>query len=160
MTHDEILQLLYDETLVGNAPAVKEGVEAGLESDYIGYGSRIENCHGHAGSGIEKIEEGHFRRQALLKVLQIVADNLHAGEIEGRYIAPQYVEMTVKRWIRDEMHPRFNNGTAGALGLQTSFNSIEYLTIAHIQSGNIGPTEISDGHSGHSQAGGGGESAP
>ncbi|HEX5617489.1 MAG TPA: B12-binding domain-containing protein, partial [Solirubrobacteraceae bacterium] len=32
MTHDEILQLLYDETLVGNAPAVKEGVEAGLES--------------------------------------------------------------------------------------------------------------------------------
>ena len=33
MTHDEILQLLYEETLVGNAPAVREGVEAGLESD-------------------------------------------------------------------------------------------------------------------------------
>ena len=32
MTHDEILQLLYDETLVGNAPAVKEGVEQGLET--------------------------------------------------------------------------------------------------------------------------------
>ena len=32
MTHDEILQLLYDETLVGNAPAVKEGVENGLEN--------------------------------------------------------------------------------------------------------------------------------
>ena len=31
MTHDEILKLLYDETLVGNAPAVKEGVEKGLE---------------------------------------------------------------------------------------------------------------------------------
>ena len=31
MTHDEILQLLYDETLVGNAPAVKEGVEQGLD---------------------------------------------------------------------------------------------------------------------------------
>src|SRR5215212_3146612 len=31
MTHDEILQLLYEETLVGNAPAVKQGVEAGLE---------------------------------------------------------------------------------------------------------------------------------
>jgi 5-methyltetrahydrofolate--homocysteine methyltransferase len=30
MTHEEILQLLYDETLVGNAPAVKEGVEEGL----------------------------------------------------------------------------------------------------------------------------------
>ena len=29
MTHDEILKLLYDETLVGNAPAVKEGVEDG-----------------------------------------------------------------------------------------------------------------------------------
>jgi 5-methyltetrahydrofolate--homocysteine methyltransferase len=31
MTHDEILQLLYDETLVGNAPAVREGVEHGLQ---------------------------------------------------------------------------------------------------------------------------------
>src|SRR3954462_3927436 len=31
MTHDEILQLLYEETLVGNAPAVREGVENGLE---------------------------------------------------------------------------------------------------------------------------------
>ena len=30
MTHEEILQLLYDETLVGNAPAVREGVEQGL----------------------------------------------------------------------------------------------------------------------------------
>src|SRR3954468_21741742 len=33
MTHDEILQLLYEETLVGNAPAVKEGVENGLADD-------------------------------------------------------------------------------------------------------------------------------
>ena len=30
MTHEEILQLLYDETLVGNAPAVRQGVEDGL----------------------------------------------------------------------------------------------------------------------------------
>ena len=30
MTHDEILTLLYEETLVGNAPAVKQGVEEGL----------------------------------------------------------------------------------------------------------------------------------
>ena len=29
MTHDEILTLLYEETLVGNAPAVKDGVEQG-----------------------------------------------------------------------------------------------------------------------------------
>jgi 5-methyltetrahydrofolate--homocysteine methyltransferase len=33
MTHDEIIQQLYDETLVGNAPAVREGVERGLEDD-------------------------------------------------------------------------------------------------------------------------------
>jgi methylmalonyl-CoA mutase cobalamin-binding domain/chain len=33
MTHDEILTLLYDETLVGNAPAVADGVNQGLESD-------------------------------------------------------------------------------------------------------------------------------
>jgi methylmalonyl-CoA mutase cobalamin-binding domain/chain len=32
MTHDEILQTLYEETLVGNAPAVKAGVEEGLET--------------------------------------------------------------------------------------------------------------------------------
>jgi corrinoid protein of di/trimethylamine methyltransferase len=32
MTHDEILQGLYDNTLVGNAPEVRELVEQGLES--------------------------------------------------------------------------------------------------------------------------------
>ena len=31
MTHEEILQQLYDDTLVGKAPEVREGVEAGLE---------------------------------------------------------------------------------------------------------------------------------
>src|ERR1700743_562949 len=30
-TDEEILQLLYDETLVGNAPAVRDGVNEGLE---------------------------------------------------------------------------------------------------------------------------------
>jgi methylmalonyl-CoA mutase cobalamin-binding domain/chain len=33
MTHDEILTLLYEETLVGNAPAVAQGVQEGLGSD-------------------------------------------------------------------------------------------------------------------------------
>jgi methylmalonyl-CoA mutase cobalamin-binding domain/chain len=33
MTHDEILQGLYDHTLVGDAPEVKELVERGLEDD-------------------------------------------------------------------------------------------------------------------------------
>jgi methylmalonyl-CoA mutase cobalamin-binding domain/chain len=32
MTHDEILQTLYEETLVGNAPVVKAAVEDGLET--------------------------------------------------------------------------------------------------------------------------------
>ena len=32
MTDEEILQLLYDETLVGNAPAVRDGVNDGLGS--------------------------------------------------------------------------------------------------------------------------------
>src|SRR5450432_868411 len=30
MTHEEILKLLYDETLIGNAPAVRQAVEDGL----------------------------------------------------------------------------------------------------------------------------------
>jgi methylmalonyl-CoA mutase cobalamin-binding domain/chain len=33
MTHEEILQQLYDDTLVGNAPSVKALVEQGLEDD-------------------------------------------------------------------------------------------------------------------------------
>jgi methanogenic corrinoid protein MtbC1 len=33
MTHDEILQGLYDNTLVGNAPEVRELTERGLEED-------------------------------------------------------------------------------------------------------------------------------
>ena len=30
MSNEEILQLLFDETLIGNAPAVKDGVNDGL----------------------------------------------------------------------------------------------------------------------------------
>ena len=33
MTHDEILQGLYEKTLVGNAPEVKELVQQGLEDE-------------------------------------------------------------------------------------------------------------------------------
>ena len=33
MTHEEILKGLYDDTLVGNAPSVKELVETGLAED-------------------------------------------------------------------------------------------------------------------------------
>jgi methylmalonyl-CoA mutase cobalamin-binding domain/chain len=33
MTHEEILQQLYDDTLIGNAPSVKALVEQGLETD-------------------------------------------------------------------------------------------------------------------------------
>ena len=33
MTHDEILQGLYDHTLVGHAPEVRDLVNAGLDSD-------------------------------------------------------------------------------------------------------------------------------
>ena len=33
MTHEEILQTLYDETLVGNAPVVADAVNEGLDSD-------------------------------------------------------------------------------------------------------------------------------
>jgi 5-methyltetrahydrofolate--homocysteine methyltransferase len=33
MTHDDILKGLYEETLIGNAPAVRELTEAGLEAD-------------------------------------------------------------------------------------------------------------------------------
>jgi 5-methyltetrahydrofolate--homocysteine methyltransferase len=33
MTHEKILQSLYEETLVGNAPAVRDGVNEGLETD-------------------------------------------------------------------------------------------------------------------------------
>jgi methylmalonyl-CoA mutase cobalamin-binding domain/chain len=31
MTHEELLQMLFEQTLVGNAPAVKDGVNQGLE---------------------------------------------------------------------------------------------------------------------------------
>jgi len=45
MTHDEILKGLYEETLVGNAPAVKDltnaGLEAGLDPETMLYDGLI-----------------------------------------------------------------------------------------------------------------------
>src|SRR6202046_299978 len=54
MTHEEILQMLFDETLVGNAPAVKDRVNNGRADDRMLYdalipsleevGARFERC--------------------------------------------------------------------------------------------------------------------
>ena len=39
MTHEEILQLLYDETLVGNAPVVRQAVEEYLAKGWMDDGT-------------------------------------------------------------------------------------------------------------------------
>ncbi len=41
MTHDETLTMLYEETLVGNAPAVKDGVNQGLELGSLPLGREL-----------------------------------------------------------------------------------------------------------------------
>ena len=78
MTHDEILQLLYEETLVGNAPAVKHGVERQVLAHLVLVDAvllhrlprvvvvRVPRLHVIRGSGVadDVVAEGHVLDRA------------------------------------------------------------------------------------------------
>ena len=66
--------------------------------------------------GIQQQQQPDLGRQALLVVVDVVADDLDAGEIDRRAErAAQHVEMPVHGRIGHEMHARLDHGLAPAL---------------------------------------------
>src|SRR6516164_2961276 len=105
MTDEEILQLLYDETLVGNAPAVRDGVndglDQGLEPDRMLYDALIPSLE-EVGA---RFERGDFFVPEMLiaaRAMQGALDILRPLLAEtGAQTVGTYVMGTVKGDVHD-----------------------------------------------------------
>src|SRR3981081_3588299 len=105
MTHDEILQLLYEQTLVGNAPDVKQGVEDGLESglepERMLYDALIPSLE-EVGARFERgdyfVPEMLIAARAMQGALDILRPLLAEG---GAQTVGTYVMGTVKGDVHD-----------------------------------------------------------
>ncbi len=79
---------------------------------------------------IEQVEQPHLRRQAAPVVVDVVADDLDAGERERRDVAAQHVEVAVDtRASGDEMHARLDHRLAVALRAQAGLDGVEDLVV-------------------------------
>jgi len=105
MTDEEILQLLYDETLVGNAPAVRDGVneglEQGLEPDRMLYDALIPSLE-EVGARFERgdffVPEMLIAARAMQGALDILRPLLAETGVEQ---VGTYVMGTVKGDVHD-----------------------------------------------------------
>ena len=98
---------------------------------HVGDCGRIDDRSGHAGVGIEQVEQSHLRGEAELVVVDVVSDDLHSGHVQRRDVATQHVEVAADLGTRTEVHPRFDDGLAGSLGEQSAFDGVEDLLVAH-----------------------------
>jgi hypothetical protein len=76
-----------------------------------------------------------------------------------QYISPQYVEVAVHGQIGQEVHTRFNNRLARALGGEALLNRIEDCLVTQSKLAMSGPLRYLI-LTGASQAGGGGDRRP
>ena len=96
---------------------------------HVGDRCGVEQRDRHAGARIEKVEQRHLRRKIALVVVNVVADDLHASQVQRRDIAAQDIEVAVERGIGDEVHARLDHRLAAALREQTRFDRREDLVV-------------------------------
>ena len=95
-------------------------VTAPVRMSVMAVASRI--ARGMPVRGSNRLRIAEFRRQAVLVVVDIVADDLDAGRVERRDVAAQHVEMAVEGRVRLEMHARLDHRLAVALRDQAGFD--------------------------------------
>ena len=70
-------------------------------------------------------------------VINIVSHNFHACHIHRLYISSEYIEMSVKFRIWNQMHPGLNDCLAISLGLQAFLHCSQDFFICQFQFFNI-----------------------
>jgi hypothetical protein len=77
-----------------------------------------------------------------LVVVDIVADDLHAGNGERRDVTPQHIEMAVERRVGLQMHPGFQHRLAAPLRGQARLDGADDLVVSQRKRGDIRAIEI------------------
>ena len=111
---------------------------------HVGDDGGVEDRARHAGARIEQVQDAEFRRQAVLVVVDVVADDLDAGRIERRDVAAQHVEMAMEGRVGLEMDARLDHRLAVALGDQPRLDRVDDFGIGHRQRLDVERVEIVD----------------
>ena len=109
---------------------------------HVGDRRGVEQRDGHAGSRIEKIEQRHLRWQPELVVVDVVSDDLDAGETERRDIAAQNIEVTVERGIGNEVHARLDHGLPATLCKQARLDRTENFVVGELERVDVRTVQI------------------
>ena len=99
--------------------------------------------------GIEEREHRELGRQALLPVVDEIADDLDAGDAERRDDAAQHVEMAFGGALRHEVHARLEHRLPQPLRAQPAFDRGQDLVVGQRQRGDVGAVEVGEVDGGH-----------
>ena len=103
---------------------------------------------------VHQQEQANLRRQPLLVVVDIVADDLDAGEVDRRAEgAAQHVEMPVHGLVGHQMHARLDDGLAASLRRETLLDRGDDLIVRQRQRLDVERVEIGQIERGHGAPG-------
>ncbi|MNN35060.1 hypothetical protein D3C81_1488980 [compost metagenome] len=110
----------------------------------IGDEGGVDHRDRHAGARIEQVQHGHLRRQAVLVVVDEIADDLDAGQAKRRHVAAQHVEVAIEGGVRHQVHARLDHGLAVALRDQCLLHRVDDFGIGHFQPRNVPAVEVGE----------------
>ncbi len=111
---------------------------------HVGYDGGIQDRARRAGARIEQVQDAELRGQAMLVVVDIVADDLDAGRIERRDVAAQNIEMAMEGRVGLEMDARLDHGLAVALGDEPGLDRADDFGIGHGKRLDVEGVEVVD----------------
>ena len=96
----------------------------------------------HAGAGVVEREQAVLRRQPALVVVDVVADDLDAGQRERRDVAAEHVEVPAERLVGPQVDARLDHRLAQALRAQAALDRVQDLVVRQPERLDVGPVEI------------------
>jgi len=109
---------------------------------HVGDRAGIDHREWHAAARIEQVEQRHLRRQVLLVVVDIVTDDLDAGEPQRGDVAAKHVEVAVESWIGNKVHARLDHRLAAALRQKAGLDRRHDLAVGHGQRLHVEAIEV------------------
>jgi hypothetical protein len=111
---------------------------------HVGQAGGVDHGLRHARSRIVEREQPVLRREAAVIVVDVVPDDLDAGQRERRDVAAQHVEVTTECLVRPQVDARLDHGLAVALGAQAGLDGAQDLVVRQREGLDVGPVEVGE----------------
>ena len=119
---------------------------------HVGEMAAVDDRFRSAVGRVHQQEQPKLRRQPLLVVVDIVADDLDAGQVDRRAEgAAQDVEMPGHGLVGHQVHARLDDGLAASLRRETLLDRREDFIVRQRQGGDVEGVEIGQIERGHGE---------